>query len=257
MKSIYILFVGLSILVVGKGSNSYSENEDFDKKNKGFYTEMVEYEGNTYQIFGVHPDSAEIRFFYENEKNQPYRSLLNLKKALDKKGEKLLMATNGGIFSTAREPLGLYIEDEKRINDLNLKDGKGNFFWKENGVFYLDSNGNAGVAESNHFRKFKANMKNAVQSGPMLVIDGEIHKGFDKSKSKYVRSGVGVQENGMVIFAISTSSVRFDDFADLYKSHFKCKNALYLDGAISKMYLPELNKKVPTGSFSTLIGVVK
>ena len=111
--------------------------------------------------------------------------------------------------------------------------------------------------ESKRFLKYKASVTNAVQSGPMLVIDGKIHRGFDKSKSKYIRSGVGVQKDGMVIFAISENSVRFYDFADLYKSYFKCKNALYLDGAISKMYLPELSKTVPNGNFSTLIGVVK
>jgi uncharacterized protein YigE (DUF2233 family) len=257
MKPIYILFLGLSILMVSKISNSYSENDIFLEKSKGYYSEVIEYQGNTYHIFGVHPDSAELRFFYKNEKNQRYKSLSNLKKALDKKGEKLLMATNGGIFSTTREPLGLYIENGKWINQMNLKEGKGNFFWKENGVFYFGKNGNAGVVESGRFLKSKISFENAVQSGPMLVIDGEIHQGFDKSTSKYTRSGVGVQENGMVIFAISTNAVRFYDFADLYKSHFKCQNALYLDGAISKMYLPELNKEVPNGNFSTLIGVVE
>ncbi len=36
-----------------------------------------------------------------------------------------------------------------------------------------------------------------------------------------------------------------------------CKNALYLDGAISKMYLPALNRFDTTNNFGAMIGVIK
>ncbi|MGK0388708.1 MAG: hypothetical protein ACI94Y_001440, partial [Maribacter sp.] len=118
--------------------------------------------------------------------------------------DKLLFATNGGIFEGDLSPTGLLVTNGKKIHDINLKKGTGNFYLQPNGVFYISSNNKSKVLESKDFNKRKANVKHAIQSGPLLLLKGRINKKFNKgSKNKYVRSGVGVLDENTVIFAIS------------------------------------------------------
>jgi uncharacterized protein YigE (DUF2233 family) len=77
----------------------------------------------------------------------------------------------------------------------------------------------------------------------MLVIDGKLHPRFIPGyHSRYVRNGVGVDRGGRVFFAISDAPVNFHDFGTLFRDRLDCPNALYLDGKISQMYLPALDR---------------
>ena len=51
-------------------------------------------------------------------------------------------------------------------------------------------------------------------------------------------NGVGILPDGKVVFAMSKTEVNFYNFADYFKK-LGCKNALYLDGFVSRTYLPE------------------
>ena len=98
----------------------------------------------------------------------------------------------------------------------------------------------------------------ALQSGPMLVVKGQINKELSpSSKSRYVRSGVGVLNSQKLVFAISKKPVRFYDFAELFSKELGCPNALYLDGFISEMYLPELGLTKSEREFASFIVVTK
>ena len=100
------------------------------------------------------------------------------------------------------------------------------------------------------------NIKHATQSGPMLVVDGKIHPAFNpKSTNFYIRNGVGVMADGNVIFIMSEQPVTFYEFAQVFRDRFKCQNALYLDGAISKMYLPGHKLLDTKGKFAGMIAV--
>ncbi|MNS90583.1 hypothetical protein D3C72_1246390 [compost metagenome] len=100
-------------------------------------------------------------------------------------------------------------------------------------------------------------MRFATQSGPMLVIDGKIHPAFDQtSQNVNIRNGVGILPDGKVLFAMSKSLITFYDFARYFQEK-GCKNALYLDGGISKTYLPEQGYTDKTGDFGVIIGVIK
>ena len=57
-----------------------------------------------------------------------------------------------------------------------------------------------------------------------------------------IRNGVGVINAKTVVFIISRDPVSLYDFAAIFKEDFHCDNALYLDGFISRFYLPELNQ---------------
>ena len=170
--------------------------------------------------------------------------------------DKLLFATNGGIFEGDFSPTGLLVVDGKKVHNINLKKGSGNFYLQPNGVFYISSANKAKILESNDFNKRKADVKHAIQSGPLLLLNGKINKKFSKgSVNKYVRSGVGILDDNTVIFAISKSPVCFYDFAEMFLKKLSCKNALYLDGAISEMYLPGVIKDNYSHNFSTIISV--
>lgn len=42
-----------------------------------------------------------------------------------------------------------------------------------------------------------------------------------------------------IVFAISQNALNFHDFARLFKERLRCDDALYLDGDICAIYLPE------------------
>ncbi|MEL7453414.1 MAG: phosphodiester glycosidase family protein, partial [Pseudomonadota bacterium] len=84
----------------------------------------------------------------------------------------------------------------------------------------------------------------ATQSGPMLVIDGALHPAFNvDGPSKKRRNGVGISADGETkIFAISEEPVNFHTFATLFRDKLQAPNALFLDGTVSKLYAPELER---------------
>jgi uncharacterized protein YigE (DUF2233 family) len=97
----------------------------------------------------------------------------------------------------------------------------------------------------------------ATQSGPMVVINGKINPNFKKdSKSKFTRSGVGIRKDGTLVFAISQQPVTFYDFARIFL-FYGCQDALYLDGAISEMYLPEIGRNQSANKFALLIAITE
>jgi uncharacterized protein YigE (DUF2233 family) len=91
----------------------------------------------------------------------------------------------------------------------------------------------------------------------MLLIDGVVHPAFKQGSTNVnVRNGVGVLPDGKVVFAMSKTAVNFYDFA-MYFKNLGCSNALYLDGFVSRMYLPEKNWVEKDGNFGVIIAVTK
>jgi uncharacterized protein YigE (DUF2233 family) len=91
----------------------------------------------------------------------------------------------------------------------------------------------------------------------MLVIDGEIHPEFERGSANLnIRNGVGILPDNNIVFVMSKKEINFYDFARYFKS-IGCKNALYLDGLVSRTYLPEKNWIQTDGDFGVIIGVTK
>ena len=205
--------------------------------------------------YTIDPKKQDTRLFWKDDNGKIIGSFNQLKTHLKSKKKALLFAANAGMFTPEYGPVGLFIQDGKEIHKINNSEGKGNFNWKPNGVFYITNRNTAGVCQSSEFDS-SANIKYATQSGPMLIINGKMHEGFENSKSLYVRNGVGILPDGKVVFAISKKEITFYDFAK-YFLDLGCKNALYFDGAISKTYLPEQNWTCQDGRFGVIVGVVK
>lgn len=207
---------------------------------------------STFDVATIAPENINsIVFYYKNENNQSFSNINNLKQ----QEEALIFATNAGIFSKSHKPLGLYVENGKTISSLNTNTGEGNFYLQPNGVFLINETG-AKIIETKNYQD-SLDAKFATQSGPMLVINNEINSLFNKnSPNKYVRSGVGLDENGNIFFVISNQPVTFYEFASFFKEKLNCNNALYLDGAISEMYVPD-HRENTKEEFSVMIGILK
>lgn len=195
-----------------------------------------------------------IQMFYKDQSGNRFWNIWNVKQSVEKQGKQLVFAMNGGMYTPLYKPVGLFIDHGKEIQPINLKNGDNNFCWKPNGVFAIDNSGKAQVIVSEKFNS--SNINYATQSGPMVLINGKMHDGFEKSASMYIRNAVGVKSNGDVFFCISLKAVTFQQLAEFMLKN-NCVNALYFDGSVSEMYCPQNNQWDCGSSFGVIVGGVK
>ncbi|WBO86139.1 phosphodiester glycosidase family protein [Hymenobacter yonginensis] len=198
-----------------------------------------------------------LRLFWLDEQRRPLRSLGRLRRWLADRGDTLEFAMNGGMFRPGNAPLGLYIENGRLITPLDTGAGAGNFYLKPNGVFYLTPDNQAGVCRTADFARLlrQRSVRYATQSGPMLVLDGQLHPAFRAgSANRQIRNGVGVLPDGRVLCVLSREPVNFYDFARYFQQQ-GCRNALYLDGFVSRAYLPAQGWTQTDGDLGVLVGV--
>lgn len=223
----------------------------------------LKFKGTNYHIFVANTDNNEIKMHWLSKDGRRFIRISNLLKYLEKQNKNPLMITNAGMYTPELEPQGLYIEqNELRPLDLKLPKTDANFYLKPNGVYYIDTFGVSHINTTEEFQKAydakKTTINYATQSGPMLLIKGKIHSSFKaRSLNKKIRSGVGIIDEKRTVFAISLEGENFYDFALLFKDIFGCNDALYLDGAISQMYLKDLAPKELGGQFGPLISVIE
>lgn len=138
--------------------------------------------------------------------------------------------------------------------------GPGNFGMLPNGVFWIDGR-TAGVTETLAYDALfpEDPPRFATQSGPMLVIDGVLHPDLNPDgTSLRRRNGVGISADGEeVFFVISETPVNFHTFARLFRDDLRTPNALYLDGAVSKVYVPSLERNESGLDMGPIVGVVR
>lgn len=212
------------------------------------------YDNKKFVFYIVNPAKTTTAFFWKDNNGKPLKTLQALKKHCASKNKNLLFAMNGGMYTEDNSPLGLYIEEGQMITPLNTKKGNGNFYLQPNGVLFINKNKKAFVCNTKAFIS-SGSIEYATQSGPMLVIDGKINSVFTKgSRNLNIRNGAGILPGNKILFAMSTEPVSLYEFADFFKTA-GCNNALYLDGFVSRTYLPEKNLTQLDGDFGVMIGV--
>lgn len=205
----------------------------------------------------IDPKATPITMYAADDSGRAIGNIGKLKAYVESKGKHLRFAMNGGMYMEDLRPLGLYVEDGKRIRKLITKtEGYGNFYMQPNGVFGIDANGSAFLVTTASYGD-REGVRCATQSGPMLVVDGSINSGFKQgSVNVQIRNGVGVLADGRVVFAISREPVNFYDFAHFFQQQ-GCANALFLDGAISRTYMRGEGIEQMNGALGPLIAVVE
>lgn len=227
---------------------------DFEALGKGaFYAESDD-QGVRYGIVKARAD--DVSLLWRDGEGKAYRSLGAAFSAVKDSGRLPLMLMNAGIFTTAHTPAGLWVEKGETLAPLNRNQGKGNFHIEPNGVFSV-TGGKARVETSAAFQKRGARVDYAVQSGPMLIINGTINKRFVKKlSSPYKRNAVCTTKKGELLFIMT---LRYQsEWPSFYRlaealSAFGCHNALYLDGSISDWFV---RGKSGTFHWSNFVGII-
>jgi uncharacterized protein YigE (DUF2233 family) len=202
----------------------------------------VTFQGQDFTVVSLDLHRESLSLHWKNPDNGlPFGDIQTLREWGAANGKRLMFATNAGIYDQAFAPLGMYVENGKTLVPLNLFRGNpaaGNFSIQPNGVFAIYPDGHAAVRTSTEFKADGKPVDWATQSGPMLVINGELNSQFvnDSNSTKW-RSGVCARGPYQVVFAVSDSPVNFHTFASLFRDRLGCRDALYLDGTISQFYI--------------------
>jgi uncharacterized protein YigE (DUF2233 family) len=202
----------------------------------------VAHEGENYIVCQVDLRQHRLELFWRDPKGLPYGSLGSLNRQLQLDRQPPLFAMNAGMYHAELDPVGLYVEKGRQFVRASTTNGPGNFHLKPNGVFFV-ANGKAGVLETGQYLRRNLKPEIATQSGPMLVINNRLHPKFpSEGVSRKLRNGVGVKDGDIVVFAISEGPVTFTDFAKLFRDKLGTPNALFLDGSVSSVSAPGIDR---------------
>jgi uncharacterized protein YigE (DUF2233 family) len=220
------------------------------------FLQTIWFKNKLFDICVIDTKTCNIELFLKDETGAPLLSFDRLGQLLASRQAEMLFAMNAGMYQPDYQAQGLFVSKGKQLQELDLKDGEGNFYLKPNGVFVITRDKKASVQLSQDYSASSQNVWLATQSGPMLVINGNIHPAFREGSSNLnIRNGVGILSSGQVVFAISRQEVNFFDFASLFRDRLGCDNALYLDGVISKIYAPTLGRNDLGGQLGPMIAV--
>ncbi|MBT8327539.1 MAG: phosphodiester glycosidase family protein [Bacteroidia bacterium] len=242
-KSLVVLLGSVIMIFSCNNTSTLNTNQGIENSNIVWYS--------------LNPKSSNIKFFLKNDSGSYFNSIGKLKSWLIRQNDELIFAINGGMFKKDFSPLGLYIENGKVISKINnVREAYGNFYLQPNGVFSISKDKIASIVKTQNFVS-DSTINFATQSGPLLLYNDTINPLLTKgSTNLHIRNGVGIKPNGELLFAMSKERINFYDFASFFKEN-NCSTALYLDGFVSRTYLPEKNWKQLDGQLGVLIGVVK
>jgi uncharacterized protein YigE (DUF2233 family) len=198
----------------------------------------------TYVTYTARPEN--IQFFYRQSGEQIKRLA-----GVARMDKKVRFATNATMFGKGYVPIGLYIENGKRVRAARVFNNPSvNFGMQPQAVFAI-TKGNKAVIVPIQQRK-EADYTYAVQCAPMLVMGGKINPKLTRSNSSYTRSGYGILKDGRVLFALSTETVTFQQFARFFVEK-GCTEAVYIDGVVSDYWTPS-HEPEPYSEFGIMVG---
>lgn len=199
-----------------------------------------------------------VRMFWRAPDGSVFGNFAHLADWLLERNEKLICATNGGIYGKDLRPIGLYVEEGQVLRKLNTrKTAYGNFYLQPNGIFLL-SDKKAEILSTDElaseFDRRRPSIRFATQSGPILLKNGQINPLFTPgSDNRVARNAVCLVTATRIDLVKSRAPIDFYDFARLMRDLLGCRDALYMDGSISQLYPYDDGRFGP--SFATIIGV--
>jgi uncharacterized protein YigE (DUF2233 family) len=212
--------------------------------------------GRRYHVVRVDLTRADLRLYWKDDAGRAFGSLGALERWLTARGETVLAATNAGIFYRTSEPAGVHVERGDAKRPLNLDpeppagEARGNFFYRPGGVFYVADDGTAHIVPLERARTALPQMREATQSGPLLLHDGQPHRLVGRS---LLRNAIAVCSPTEVALVMA-DSVTLRELALFVRDHLHCRDALYLDGTISGLRVPSARVR-KDGAYVGMIAV--
>ena len=213
------------------------------------------FEGLSFTICETRPARDRIEVFHADADGEVLGSFDAIEEAAAPRG--VILAMNAGMYHPDRSPVGhLVIDGEERMRVI-ASAGPGNFGLLPNGVFCIEAD-RARVIETLRYQDAPPVCTYATQSGPMLVIDGELHPRFlPESESRFVRNGVGTDDAGTrAVFVISNQPVTFHQFARVFRDELGLDQALYFDGRVSRLHAPGFGRSDPGFAMGPIVAVL-
>lgn len=202
-----------------------------------------DFEGSRFIVCTYDARRQDMRLYSRAAAGGYLRNFDKLQRQLGAETRNVRFAMNAGMFNAGGAPIGLYVENGEEQKSISLTEGPGNFHLKPNGVFWQGGDGLLHIETSETYARELREPRWATQSGPMLVIDGEMHPRFaDNGVSRLVRNGVGLRDAHTAYFVISSGMVSFGRFARFFRDELKCRDALFLDGTVSSLWAPSIGR---------------
>lgn len=202
-----------------------------------------EFEGSRFIVCMYDARRQDMRLYSRAPTGGYLRSFESLQAVLGSEARNVRFAMNAGMYGETGAPIGLYVAEGEEQKSISLTDGPGNFHLKPNGVFWQGEDGLLRIDTSDVYAAEPRAARWATQSGPMLVIEGEMHPRIAQDgSSRLMRNGVGVRDTHTAYFVISSGLVSFGRFARFFRDELHCRNALFLDGTVSSLWAPSIGR---------------
>ena len=202
------------------------------------------FEGSAFTVCTFRSGSMALRLDWTGADGQPLEGFAALNRLLGEKSRRVRFAMNAGMYDPAYRPVGLFVENGSVRVAAQTASDAGNFYLKPNGVFSVDRDGSVAVETTESFAARHAAPLWATQSGPMLVIGGALHPAIQNDgASRLIRNGVGRRDATTAVFVISDTAVSFGRLARFFRDQLGCADALFLDGSVSSLWSPALNRR--------------
>jgi len=173
---------------------------------------------------------SNIKIVWKDSNAIPYMLFKNVQKAYPN----ATFMINGGKSTKSHHPIGLYVENGKRLSPIKtIQNPKISTAVEPSGVFVINK-GKAYISNSmnqGHYNK----VDYAIQSEPILIWNGKLNRKLPRGKIQ-MRNGVGIKKDGMVYFACLKMDYR--EFAQHFLDQ-GCISALQLDDEQSEIWQKE------------------
>jgi uncharacterized protein YigE (DUF2233 family) len=218
--------------------------------------EAVAFRGARYYVVRVDLNTSRLQMHWKDANGRPYRRASVLADSLSAAGERVIAVVNSGIYTPQDAPKGLHVERGRTLVPLNTTDStSGNFFRpRPNGVFAVMDDGTARIVRRGAAAALVSRMREATQSGPRLLENGEPVSRFSNTPLR--RTAVCVAAPRRVFIAVSRDPVSLNDVAALFRDRLGCTDALFLDGgAVQALVAPAEGIAMETGRFVGFIAI--
>ena len=205
-------------------------------------------------------DASRLHLFVDDNQGQPVRTLRRASELAAAPERRLVFAMNAGIYEPDLRPTGLAVEAGRTLAPLNTRAGSGNFHSAPNGVFYVTAAG-AAIARTDAFAAaMPRGVRLATQSGPILLEDGAMPAAAVRAEpgpqARRLKRNAVCADHGAATLVMVDRPVTLHALALLLRDEVGCRDALYLDGAISQVLdtrSGRVDEAVPLGP---ILGVV-